>query len=321
MFDRHSMSADFKAAQVYMRTMAHLPLLLHSQPRRALVICYGIGTTTDAIRTHDSLQRIDVVDLNPSVFLLSHHFGHSNRHVLGDRRVRIFCEDGRQFLKCGGDTYDLITLEPPPPLQPGISRLYSLEFYRAARSRLSHDGLVSQWLPESQMDQSGVDLVVSTFVKAFSHSLLFVGHNRDLILVGSPRPLDFAGFSERFVSRLRARQDLLDLGFGQPHDLASHVMRFGAGLRREWSLMSPIRDGFASLEAIQISPVQQLHRSASFVQPKANLYFDIEEVRQTLAQSAPELARKVARAQADPASDPHLPKMIPRIYFPDPSDQ
>jgi hypothetical protein len=103
--------------------------------------------------------------------------------------ARAFADDGRQYLKLTHESYDFATMEPPPPLMPGISRLYSAEYYAALKERLNPGALVSQWLPESQMPAEAVDLVVHTFVDAFPHALLFVGASRELILVGSLSPL------------------------------------------------------------------------------------------------------------------------------------
>ena len=55
-------------SQVYMRLMAHVPLLLQANPVRALLICFGVGNTASAIATHDSIRHLDIVDLNRNVF-------------------------------------------------------------------------------------------------------------------------------------------------------------------------------------------------------------------------------------------------------------
>ena len=44
-FNSHRMSATNLRAQVYMRLMAHFPLLAHPQPETALLICFGVVTT------------------------------------------------------------------------------------------------------------------------------------------------------------------------------------------------------------------------------------------------------------------------------------
>ena len=86
--------------------------------------------------------------------------------------------------------YDLITSEPPPPLAGGVYRLYSREYYEQVLDHLNPEGLMTQWLPEGQMPQAAIELVVRTFVEVFPYSLLFVGSGDHLILLGSPAPLD-----------------------------------------------------------------------------------------------------------------------------------
>lgn len=118
MFDRHSMSGIGWRGQVYMRLMAHFPLLLVPQPKRALLICFGVGSTADAIRLHAGVEEVDVIDLNRSVYLLNRHFEASNGAVLRDPKVRLFVDDGRQFVKHARGPYDLITMEPLLPCSP-----------------------------------------------------------------------------------------------------------------------------------------------------------------------------------------------------------
>ena len=203
MFDGHSMSASAATGQIYMRAMAHVPLLLHPDPKRALLICFGVGMTADAIRTHATIEHVDVVDLNPSVYFLNRWFAPWNGDVLVDPRLRLYADDGRPFLEAAAESWDFVTMEPPPPLQPGISRLYSLEFYDAVRRHLRPGGIASQWLPEYQMDERGADLVVATFVKSFPNAFLFVGVGRELILVGSNEPFGFRGLGARLSRRAR----------------------------------------------------------------------------------------------------------------------
>jgi len=313
MFDRYSMSGDAAGARVYMRMMAHMPLLLHEHPTRALLICYGVGSTADAIRRHDTIERIDVVDLNPSVYLLNDHFARANGNVLDDPRLRLFCDDGRQFLKLIDERYDLVTLEPPPPLQPGVSRLYSAQFYRWARARLAEGGLVSQWLPESQMDQHGVDLIVATFTQAFEHSFAFVGWRRDIVLVGSDRPFGFEGLLERLSARRAVAADIRRLGFGSPEELLLTLMRSGEGLRDDWGDAPEIRDGFASLEALQVSPAQQLNPEAGYGAAKRGLEIRSDEVAAMLS-GDPQLGRAIRALEDSPEEPLAYRRVVPPIY-------
>src|SRR5262249_38338151 len=67
-FDSHPMSGTGLNAQRYMRLMAHVPLLAQAAPRRALLICFGVGNTASAIASHEEIESLDIVDINDKVF-------------------------------------------------------------------------------------------------------------------------------------------------------------------------------------------------------------------------------------------------------------
>ena len=68
----------------------------------------------------------------------SGYFNDFNHDVLRDPRVSVYINDGRHHLRMEApESYDLITLEPPPIVHAGVAALYSREFYASARSRLT----------------------------------------------------------------------------------------------------------------------------------------------------------------------------------------
>ena len=107
-FDSHPMSGTNRASQVYMRLMAHVPLLAQAAPSSALLIGFGVGNTAAAIATHSSLRRIDVADLNQKVIETAPEFAATNSRVYEDARIRFFHDDGRSFLRVANERYDLI---------------------------------------------------------------------------------------------------------------------------------------------------------------------------------------------------------------------
>ncbi|MCL4808631.1 MAG: hypothetical protein KJ062_12720, partial [Thermoanaerobaculia bacterium] len=316
MLDRHSKSGNSWHGQVYMRLMAHFPLLLVPEPKRALLISSGVGSTANANRLHSGVERVDVLDLNRSIYLLNRHFESTSGEALADEKLLLFVDDGRQFVKHAEGPYDLITMEPPPPLQPGISRLCSRQHYAGLKERLSPRGVVSQWLPESQMDARAVALIVATFLNAFEHVVLFAGQNRDLLLAGSREPFDFAGLGARFRDEPEVAADLAALGFEGPADVLATLMRTEATLRPIWGGGELIEDGFASLETIQISPVQQLAPASAFRAPKAGLGFDPSDVGTVLARARTPEAREVAEIQGRLLTDPFLSRVVHPVYVP-----
>jgi spermidine synthase len=159
----------------YMDWMGRLPMLLHPDPRAALVICFGTGRTADAVRQEGGAAlRLDVVDVSRAVFELAPWFP-SNDRVLEDPRVAWHVADGRAWLRrAGAHTYDVITLEPMPPTFAGVNALYSLEFYALLADRLRPGGVAAQWLPFHLVDPHRAASIVATVAAVFPEVALWV---------------------------------------------------------------------------------------------------------------------------------------------------
>ena len=55
--------------------------------------------------------------------------------------------DGRNHVELTDRTYDIIVVDPPPPIESsGVSVISSLEFYQAAHARLNPGGVMMQWV-------------------------------------------------------------------------------------------------------------------------------------------------------------------------------
>ena len=253
-FGRLSMSGTSQESQEYMRLMAHFPLLAHPHPRKALLICFGVGNTASAIAAHESIQQIDTVDLNENVFATAPAFWAHHGNVHRDSRLRMIVDDGRSFLNVSDETYDLITSEPPPPMAGGVYRLYSREYYEQVLEHLTPDGLMTQWLPEAQMPGDAAELAVRTFVDLFPHSLLLRGSGSHLILVGSPSPIDLDRVADRFDLSEGVAGDLLRIGIWEPSQLVARVIRDDAALRSRIGAGRVLSDQHNDLEHLLYDP-------------------------------------------------------------------
>jgi spermidine synthase len=214
----HSMTSNGPKAQRYMRAFAHVPLLQMDAPERALVICFGVGNTANAVSRHPSVKRLDVADLSRDVLAHAPWFAATNGSVLDDPRTRVFVNDGRHHLLMQPPgTYDLVTLEPPPLPFAGVASLYSREFYELVRARLRPGGYVTQWLPAYQVP-GAVDLVlVRSFLDVFPEAVLLSGDDDELVLMGTTGPsiaMDLDAVTRRIAERPAVAADLerVDLG-------------------------------------------------------------------------------------------------------------
>jgi len=129
------------------KNMAYLPLAYRPQAKSALVICFGMGTTLRSL-TRWPLEKITAVELSPGVVASFGYFHDDAPRVLSDPRVHVVIDDGRRYLSRTDERYDLITIDPPPPVSASASGLlYSSEFIALAKSRLTDNGILVHWLP------------------------------------------------------------------------------------------------------------------------------------------------------------------------------
>jgi predicted membrane-bound spermidine synthase len=132
------------------KVMAHLPLaFLSRRPQDGLVICFGMGTTFRSVRSWGIPAT--AVELVPSVPRLFSYYHSDGDTILAAPLSHVVIDDGRRYLERTTQQFDVITVDPPPPLQAaGSSLLYSEEFYRLARQRLRPGGILQQWLPATR---------------------------------------------------------------------------------------------------------------------------------------------------------------------------
>jgi hypothetical protein len=203
------MSSTDLGAQRYMRAFAHVPLLLHEEPRRAMVMCFGVGTTLHASLLHPSIEEVDLVDYSEHVLRHAPWFEANHRGAPDDPRVRVYVNDARQHLRMVPEaSYDLITGEPPPIAYAGVVTLYTREFFRLARSRLRPGGLLSYWLPIEQVSGEVGLAVVGAFLAAFPDAVLLSGYRQSLILLGSAGPEPLRVDPARLARRVESNPDL-----------------------------------------------------------------------------------------------------------------
>jgi predicted membrane-bound spermidine synthase len=219
----HPMSSTSRLSQRYMRGLAHIPLLAIENPHTVLVIGFGVGNTTHAATLHPSIQRVEVADLSRGVLAHAHYFAHVNQRVLGDPRVAVYVNDGRQHLQMRPErSYDLVTLEPPPIGYAGVAALYSREFYELVRSRLKVGGYVSQWLPAYQVPSRTALAMIRAFIDVFPQAVLVSGAEADLLLLGvsdSKIEIDPARIAAALSRAPAVEADLRRLDLGSVRDI------------------------------------------------------------------------------------------------------
>ncbi len=234
-----AMTATVKPVWRYMAAEGHLPVLLARTPRRALAVGVGTGITLGAVASHDALTSIVAVELSEGVLDALPLFEDENDRAFADPRVRLIREDGRHWLETTRETFDVITVEPPPPIVAGAAHLYSREFYAACLAHLEPGGAVAQWLPLHAQSLASARMTARTFLDAFPHVQLWLPSVRDAVLVGSVEPLRLeAPRLDAAWSSPRTRRNLTRAFLETPAALLGTLLLDRSGIER-WVAGAP----------------------------------------------------------------------------------
>jgi len=243
--DGYSMSSTREASRRYMRLFAYLPLALHPDAKRTLLISYGVGETAKALVETPTLEHIDVVDTSREILESSGivHGGPGEDPLL-DPRVRVHVEDGRYFLASRTGGYDLITGEPPPPKIAGVVNLYTREYFQLIRDRLNEGGISSYWLPAHNLTEADAKAIVRAWCDVFDDCALWSGIHLDWILTGSKNRAR-APSAEAFTRQWRAPvagANLRRIGVDEPALLGTLFMAGPTWLKRTTADVEPLVD-------------------------------------------------------------------------------
>jgi len=244
-----SNSGDTLPSRRYMRLQALLPLIIHrGEPRSALVIGFGTGITAGALSQYPGLTTRVVAELLPAVVRAAPQFD-GNYGAGRDPGLDVRLRDGRRELLASPQTYDMITLEPPPPSAAGVVNLYSRDFYQLAAKRLAPGGILAQWWPLPTQNDEDSRAMVRAFLDAFPHATLWTTELHEMLLVGSNDPieLDAAQITQRFGQPSVARA-LSEVGIDSPAALLSTWVSDRAGLERYAGKVPAVTDDHPSIE-------------------------------------------------------------------------
>ncbi|HEY0551277.1 MAG TPA: MnmC family methyltransferase, partial [Verrucomicrobiae bacterium] len=145
---------------------AHIPLLLHPAPRRALFLGVGTGISFGAASLYPQLKA-DGVELVPEVVEVMRAFESKNFSPRQQTNLKLHVADARRFVRNSVERYDVIVGDLFHPYRDGAGALYTREHFAAVRECLATNGLFCQWLPLHQFDGPTLRVVIRTFLEEF----------------------------------------------------------------------------------------------------------------------------------------------------------
>jgi len=126
---------------IYHEMITHVPMAVNPNIRDVLVVGAGDGGVVRELTRYDSIERIDMVEIDKLVVDVCKEFLPQTSCKLDDPRVHIFYEDGVKFVERKVDEYDLIIVDSTDPFGPG-EELFTKEFYGNCFKALKSSGIM-----------------------------------------------------------------------------------------------------------------------------------------------------------------------------------
>jgi spermidine synthase len=191
--------------------MVHLPLAFHAGPSEtALVICFGMGTSYRSAMSWN--LDATAVELVPSVTrAFGFYYADAARFVQATNG-HIITDDGRRFLNRTANKYDVIVVDPPPPVEAaGSSLLYSRDFYELAKQHLKPGGILQMWYPGTPYEDT-CQAAIRSMWESFPYLRCFPSvQGWGVHMLGSMAPIPTLN-ADTLAARMpeSARRDLLE---------------------------------------------------------------------------------------------------------------
>ncbi|MCH9632974.1 MAG: Polyamine aminopropyltransferase [Chlamydiae bacterium] len=127
---------------IYHEMISHVPLMIHPNPKRILIIGGGDGPCIREAIKHPSIEEVIVIELDGRVVdLCKQNFSNLANGAFEDRRVHLLIDDGYNYLKKTNYTFDVIIVNSTDPLGPARS-LFHKHFFSLCKNALTSEGIL-----------------------------------------------------------------------------------------------------------------------------------------------------------------------------------
>jgi spermidine synthase len=205
--------------QIVNRMLGYIPYMLHTNPKRAMVIGFGLGYTVESL-IQPEIDTVDVAEISVGVIKSGHVMNSWNNNVIDHPKVHLKLEDGRGYLMRTPSTYDIITSNA---VHPRLSNnIYTRDFYEICRNKLRKGGIMCQWATPNWITEREFKAQIKAFVEVFPYCQLWYLNEYSTMLVGSIKPIriDYNQISQRFQNS-KVLDDLKNIQMTEPYMFTS----------------------------------------------------------------------------------------------------
>ncbi|MFC1943714.1 polyamine aminopropyltransferase [Chloroflexota bacterium] len=130
---------------IYHEALVQPAMLTHPCPETVFIAGGGEGATLREVLSHNTVKRAVMIDIDEEVIAAcKRSLPDHSQGAFEDKRTELHHVDARDYLAKCGETFDIIIIDLPEPIEEGPAYLlYTQEFYQLVRERLTNNGIIS----------------------------------------------------------------------------------------------------------------------------------------------------------------------------------
>lgn len=162
---------------VYHEMIAHVPLYIHPNPKKVLVIGGGDGGSVREVVRHDTVEKVEMVEIDGMVVDVCKKYLPEISSALNEPNPKLDLKigDGIQHMKDATNEYDVIIVDCSDPIGPGEG-LFTPEFYKNVYKALKEDGLFVQQTESPFYHQELIKRINKDVKNVFPITELYLAH-------------------------------------------------------------------------------------------------------------------------------------------------
>jgi spermidine synthase len=129
----------------YHEALVYPVMEMAASHERILILGGGDGLALREVLKYPNVKHVDFVDIDPIIIQLAKTepalLAQNNGAFLDDR-VHVHIEDAKKFITRELQSYDVIIIDFPDPVNPILSSLYTEELFSQVANHLSKDGIL-----------------------------------------------------------------------------------------------------------------------------------------------------------------------------------
>lgn len=159
---------------MYHEMLVHVPMFLHPEPKKVLIIGGGDGGSLREVLKHESVEKVVLCEVDALVIEAAKKYL-PTAVEFDNPKAEIVIANGAEYVRNFKEEFDVIIVDSTDPTSGEGGHLFTEEFYQACHDALKEGGVFSAETEDPFYDFGWLKLAYKRISKAFPIAKVYLG--------------------------------------------------------------------------------------------------------------------------------------------------